>query len=197
MAINRTLVTWSRNIHAYLSIALLLVLIFFSITGITLNHAANMTAIPETTTLTLDSLPELPKDENGQIADSPELAAFVRREFGVRLSQAEQIREGDFLLIDYAAPGKTTYIEIDQGLNEAFAETTDYGLVAVLNDLHKVRDTTVLWSWLVDISAVLLVIFTLAGFVLLLPNKFRFKRVAKYSAIGLGLVGIGYFLGTL
>ncbi|MEX2367297.1 MAG: PepSY-associated TM helix domain-containing protein [Pseudohongiellaceae bacterium] len=197
MAINRNLVSWSRTVHIYLSIALLLVLIFFSVTGITLNHATSLTAEPETSVQMLDGIPELPRDENDLIIASPELESFIRQQFGVRLSQASMIHEDDLLIIDYRAPGKIGYIEFDLVFDEIFAETTDYGLIAALNDLHKARDTTVIWNWLIDISGVILVVFSLAGFVLLLPNKYRLKKVSRYTVVALGILTAGYYLGNL
>jgi len=197
MAINRTLVNWSRNIHVYLSIALLLVLIFFSVTGITLNHAGIMTASPEVSSITLESLPEFPRDEDNQIIASEQLEHFLRQEFGVRLALATMRYEDDFLIIDYQGPGRSTFIEIDQTFDEAFIERTNFGFVAALNDLHKGRNTDIVWSWLLDISALLLIVFSLAGFVLILPNKYRFKRVAMYTFIGTVILTAGYFLGNL
>ena len=196
MAVNRTLVSWSRTIHIYLSIALLIILVFFSITGITLNHADTLTATPVVTSQTRDSLPDLPREADGSIADSPALAAFLRQEFGVRRALATLNVEDDLVIVDYRAPGTSTFVEIDTLTNTLRAETTDYGFIAVLNDLHKARDTDVIWYWFVDASAVVLVIFSIAGFVLLLPNTYRFKRVAAYTLAATALLGAGYFLGT-
>jgi uncharacterized protein len=197
MTINRNLVNWSRTIHVYLSIALLIVLVFFSITGITLNHAETMTAEPETEVINLDSLPDLPLDDNGMIYNSPELAEYVRDEFGIRLEFAELIIDEPFITIEYDGPGLQALVEIDQDLGEVYAETTHYGLVAVLNDLHKGRYTHIVWNALIDISAIILVIFSLAGFVLLLPNKYRFRKVAKYSFFGIVISIAAYFIATL
>lgn len=197
MVINRKVLSWSRLLHIYLSIALLIILVFFSLTGITLNHATSMTAQPRTEVQMLDSLPELPLDEAGRIAESPEFAAFLRREFGVRLALSTLSHEDDLVLVDYRAPGMTSFIEIDQALEEVYAETTDYGVVAMLNDLHKGRDVDVIWYWLIDASAVLLVLFSVAGFLLLLPNKRRFRRVAGYTAASLVVLSFGYYLGNL
>ena len=197
MAINRNLVNWSRTVHVYLSIALLIVLVFFSITGITLNHAALMVAEPQTEVRTLDSLPTLPLDDNGMITNSPELAAYVRDEFGIRLEFAELIIEEPFVTIEYDGPGYQALVEIDQELGEVYAESTDYGLVAVLNDLHKGRYTHIVWNALIDISGIILVIFSLAGFVLLLPNKYRFRKVVKYSVVGIVISVVAYFVATL
>ena len=76
-------------------------------------------------------------------------------------------------------------------------ETTNYGLIAVLNDLHKGRYTYIVWNALIDISAIILMIFSLAGFVLLLPNEYRFRSVAKYSLIGIVITSGAYFIATL
>jgi len=197
MAINRNLVNWSRTIHVYLSIALLIVLVFFSITGITLNHAELMVAEPQTEVRTLDNLPVLPLDDNGMIFDSPELAAYVRDEFGIRLEFADLTIAEPFVTIEYDGPGYQALVEIDQELGEIYAESTDYGLVAVLNDLHKGRYTHIVWNALIDISGIILVIFSLAGFVLLLPNKFRFRKVLKYSMVGIVISVAAYFIATL
>jgi hypothetical protein len=197
MAINRNLVNWSRTIHIYLSIALLIVLVFFSITGITLNHAELMVAEPQTEVRTLDNLPVLPLDDNGMIFDSPELAAYVRDEFGIRLEFADLTIAEPFVTIEYDGPGYQALVEIDQELGEIYAESTDYGLVAVLNDLHKGRYTHIVWNALIDISGIILVIFSLAGFVLLLPNKFRFRKLLKYSVVGIVISVAAYFIATL
>jgi len=197
MAINRNLVNWSRTIHVYLSIVLLIVLVFFSITGITLNHAELMVAEPQTEVRTLDNLPVLPLDDNGMIFDSPELAAYVRDEFGIRLEFADLTIAEPFVTIEYDGPGYQALVEIDQELGEIYAESTDYGLVAVLNDLHKGRYTHIVWNALIDISGIILVIFSLAGFVLLLPNKFRFRKVLKYSVVGIVISVAAYFIATL
>jgi hypothetical protein len=197
MMINRSLLTVSRSIHVYLSLALLLMLVFFALTGITLNNPTRFAAEAEVDTTMLAELPALPRNAQGQIIESPELAAFVREQFGIRLALATLSHEDEFLIIDYQAPGHATLLEIDQQLNEALAEHTDYGLIAMLNDLHKGRHVDVLWSWLIDLSGVLTVLFSLAGLILLLPNQRRLQKVLVYSAVGIAVLGLGYYLGNL
>jgi len=156
-----------------------------------------MVAEPQTEVRTLDNLPVLPLDDNGMIFDSPELAAYVRDEFGIRLEFADLTIAEPFVTIEYDGPGYQALVEIDQELGEIYAESTDYGLVAVLNDLHKGRYTHIVWNALIDISGIILVIFSLAGFVLLLPNKFRFRKVLKYSVVGIVISVAAYFIATL
>ena len=197
MSVNRSLLYWSRTIHIYLSIALLLLLAFFAITGITLNHASELAAEPVVTSRTLETLPELPLDEAGMIADSPELAQFLRREFGLRRDLATLETSPDGVLVDYRAPGRSAFVEIDVFNGRAVFELTDFCVIALLNDLHKARDTDVIWKWLVDASGVLIVVFSLAGFVLLLPSQSRLKRVTLASLLGLGLLAAAYWLALL
>ncbi|MEY3660964.1 MAG: hypothetical protein RLZZ169_1790 [Pseudomonadota bacterium] len=194
MSVNRSLLYWSRTIHIYFSIALLLLLAFFAITGITLNHASELAAEPVVMARTVETLPELPLDEAGMIADSPELAQFLRREFGLRRDLATLEVSPDGLLVDYRAPGRSAFVEIDVFNGRAAFELTDFGVIALLNDLHKARDTDVIWKWLVDASGVLIVVFSLAGFVLLLPSQSRLKRVTLVTLLGLGLLAAAYWL---
>ncbi|MDR0779752.1 MAG: PepSY-associated TM helix domain-containing protein [Pseudomonadales bacterium] len=197
MAINRTLVQWSRTIHIYLSVALLTILLFFAFTGITLNHATDFSGEPAIDERTLDTLPALPQDAAGMIADSPELAQFLRSEFGLRRKLVTLETEDTVLLVDYRAPGRSVLLEIDAAAGTAHYEATDFGLIAFLNDLHKGRDTGVIWKHLLDISGVLAALFSLAGFVLLLPNRYRFKRITAYSLLGFALIGAGYWLAAM
>lgn len=197
MMVHRSLLSASRTIHVYLSLALLLMLVFFAITGITLNNPDRFTSEATTETATLNAPPDLPRNDDDQIIESPELAAWLRQQFGIRLELATVSHEDDFLVIDYQAPGSVTVLEIDQTLDEAVVEHTDYGVVSMLNDLHKGRHADVLWSWLIDISGVLTVLFSLAGLVLLLPNQRRLKKVLAYSAGGIAVLSLGYYLGNL
>jgi hypothetical protein len=64
----------------------------------------------------------------------------------------------------------------------------DHGLIALLNDLHKGRDTGPIWSILIDISAVLMTLISLTGLVLLFYLKLR--RVPGVIVALMGTVAI-------
>ena len=46
-------------------------------------------------------------------------------------------------------------------------EITDYGVIALLNDLHKGRNSGEVWKRFIDITALLMVFFVLTGVCLL------------------------------
>ena len=48
---------------------------------------------------------------------------------------------------------------------------TVMGAVAIINDLHKGRDTGPLWSWVIDLSAALMVFVSITGIVLIFYLK--------------------------
>ena len=48
-----------------------------------------------------------------------------------------------------------------------------HGFIAVINDLHKGRDTGLAWSVFIDVSAILLTFISLTGLVLLFYLKLR------------------------
>ena len=68
------------------------------------------------------------------------------------------------------------------------------GAAALLNDLHKGRDSGKAWSWLIDVSAVFLTFVSVTGIVLILfLQKRRFTGLMA-GAVGVALCGIVYML---
>ena len=67
--------------------------------------------------------------------------------------------------------------------------STRYGLVAVANDLHKGRHTSLAWSWLIDVSAVGLALVAITGLVLQL-------FIVRTRRLGLILIGVGVVAGV-
>ena len=65
-------------------------------------------------------------------------------------------------------------------------------LAAIINDLHKGRDTGTAWSIFIDISAMLLVFISISGVLLLIWLK-RLWRSGFYTIIG-GTVAIAIFI---
>jgi hypothetical protein len=66
-------------------------------------------------------------------------------------------------------------------------ESTRYGLVAIANDLHKGRHTSTVWSWVIDVSAVGLVLVSATG--LLLGLLIQRRRRSALVLLIVGVVG--------
>ena len=192
---NKKVQLWARRLHIYVSMALLLVVLFFSLTGITLNRPhlyvsdspnvdRNILSIPdrffvlEQGKFSVDKIPLLNYlATEGKLSGKPSaMQMFSEVEEG-------ELVEGE-LSLDYKGPGYNSTVFIDMVTQEAEIEITHYGAIAVLNDLHKGRNSGEVWAWFIDISALLMVFFVLTGVCLLVPKKKSFSLGLKWTAFG-------------
>jgi len=170
--------------------ALLLVVLFFAITGITLNRPALFVAEkPDVEQRTL-SIPEqlLFPDVNkaallNYLAEEGKLSGKPSQMEIYRDVEDGELLEGEIAL-NYKGPGYNGTVFIDMLSQQAEIESSHYGVVAVLNDLHKGRNSGAIWAWFIDISALLMVLFVLTGVFLLVPKKKSFSTGMKWTAFG-------------
>src|SRR5262249_52878217 len=73
----------------------------------------------------------------------------------------------------FKVPGYGADAFIDRQTGHYRLTETYHGFVALINDLHKGRDTGPVWSVLIDVSAVLMTVISLTGLVLLFYLKLR------------------------
>jgi hypothetical protein len=194
MQINRNTLSLSRLIHVYVSMALLTLLLFFSVTGITLNHPewfsenqADIEEVELAVDLKLINSPPLSLEQITQVVE------VVEQELALSLTNAVIESTRDELFFSIKKAGENTAITLDLASGELFFERTDYGLWALLNDLHKGRNTSAFWGWIIDITSVLCIVFAISGFILAMPQR-RFNRTLTLS---LGVTIAIIFISTL
>ena len=174
--------------------ALLTLLLFFSGTGITLNHPewfsesqADIEEVELAVDLKLINNPPLSLEQITQVV------AVVEQELALSLTNAVIESSRDELFLSIKKAGENTSITLDLASGELFFERTDYGLWALLNALHKGRNTSAFWGWIIDITSVLCIIFAVSGFILAMPQR-RFNRTLTLS---LGVTIAIIFTSTL
>lgn len=175
---------FARIVHVYVSMALLTLLLFFSVTGITLNHPEwfrdHQAQVVEKE-LIINSIADLAISDNAP--SSQQLAVItseVEQAFSISLQGITPEIMSDELFYSIKHAGKSTTIAVVIESGESFYEHTNYGLWAQLNDLHKGRNTSNFWGWIIDLSSVLFIIFAISGFILAMPQK-RFHRTLLVS----------------
>ncbi|MDX1303516.1 PepSY-associated TM helix domain-containing protein [Photobacterium sp.] len=186
---------WARRLHIYISMALLLVVLFFAITGVTLNRPALFVkSQPDISQLTLSLPVELLSSDGGKYV--PNESALVKHltQYARLSGQPSalqvftEVEDGELLegeiTMDYKGPGYNVAVFIDMTSAVAVIEKTHYGAVAVLNDLHKGRNSGEVWKWFIDITALLMVFFVLTGVCLLVPKKKTFNTSLKWTVFG-------------
>ncbi|NQZ21422.1 MAG: PepSY-associated TM helix domain-containing protein [Colwellia sp.] len=181
MQINKNTLSLSRLIHVYVSMALLTLLLFFSVTGITLNHPewfSEHQAEIEEAELVIDL--KLINNPPLSLQQITQVVAVVEQKLAISLTNAVIESTSDELFFSIKKAGQNTAITLDLASGELFFERTDYGLWALLNDLHKGRNTSVFWGWIIDITSMLCIVFAISGFILAMPQR-RFNRTLSLS----------------
>ncbi|MCI1187019.1 PepSY-associated TM helix domain-containing protein [Hymenobacter sp. DH14] len=186
--------SWSRWLHVYLSMVSFFVVLFFSVTGITLNHAdwfdgqqaetkrtgavpAAWVHVPDTARINKLAIVEL-----------------LRSKYALRGAVSEFEMQDDQCAVSFKGPGYSADAFINR--QDGTFELTELrqGLVAVLNDLHKGRDTGAGWSWVIDLSAGFLTLVSLSGLVMLFFLKNKRVRGLLVAVVGGALCWLAYAL---
>lgn len=179
-----------RQWHWISSAICLIGMLLFSVTGITLNHASQIKAKPEITTLEAD-VPSQLLEQLDMLADEkaplPEVLVDWLADTH-KISVADQLAEWseDEIYVSLPRPGGDAWLSIDLTEGALTYELTDRGWISYFNDLHKGRNTGVAWSWFIDVFAVFCIIFCITG--LLLLQRYASGRPATWPLVGLGLV---------
>jgi hypothetical protein len=159
----------SRWLHLYLSMVSFAVVLFFAVTGLTLNHADWFAGQVRETRFS----GSMPLRWLGKTPDQTAIVAELRSAHGITGAVSDFRADGAQVSVSFKGPGYAADAFIDQAKGTYDIVETRNGFVAVLNDLHKGRDTGRGWSLMIDTSAVLLTLVSLTGLLLLF---FVYKR---------------------
>lgn len=178
---------WSRRIHVYTSMITLVVVLFFGLTGLTLNHP-DWTFGDQTDTVTdTGALPPAATATDGS-ADLLAIAEYVRATYGVSAPVADyQTDDAGRGSIAFKRPGYVADVIFDAGDGTYTMTIEQQGWVAVLNDLHKGRDAGSSWSWVIDLTAGFLVVISGTGLLMQVLMRKRRRPALTSAAVG-GLV---------
>ena len=204
---SRAVQSWARRLHVYISMALLFVVLFFSVTGITLNRPELFESSQpniQRSTLTLPT--SLFTVQDGRLkADETAFETFLFEEANLSgvpsgLDIYAEIEDGELLIgevsMDFKGPGYNASVFVDVTSEFVEVETTNYGVIAFLNDLHKGRNSGEVWKWFIDITALLMIFFVLTGVCLLLPKKKTLNTSIKWTVLGSAISLVIYFVAV-
>ncbi len=177
----------SRWLHIYLSMVSFTILLFFAVSGLTLNHADWFTTGKEL--VTKDSgtvnLKWIKVADTSKI-DKLQLVEFLRNKHEVKGALGDFRIEEQELSLTFNGPGYVADAFIDRETGKYELSVTKMGVVAVINDLHKGRDSGKAWSWIIDISAVLMTLVSISGIILICFIKK--KRLSGFIIAAVGTV---------
>ncbi len=187
----------SRWLHIYLSMFSFVIVLFFAVTGLTLNH---LDWFPEK-----ESLEEVDgkldaRWVNGTdttLVKKMEIVELFRSKYGVNgLLNDFRIDETE-VSVSFQGPGYTADVFIDRIKGTFHLTERSLGFVAWINDLHKGRDTGQGWKWVIDFSAIFMSLISLTGIILLLYLKKKRLNGIIWLVAGVALVVLLYFFTGL
>jgi hypothetical protein len=164
-------------------------LLLFSITGITLNHASAIGGEPVVTKREA----QLPQPLMGLIGggDAPvrvpgPIGDWLDSEFDVNVARASVEWSDDELYVSAPGPGRDAWVSVDRATGEAQFEATDRGWLAYFNDLHKGRNTGIVWWIFIDVVAAACLFFSITGLILLQVQARQ--RKSTWPLVGSGVL---------
>lgn len=190
----KSVFTLSRWLHVYVSTSLLCLLLFFSITGFTLNHVDWFSGASEDQAVTHSLQPQLKVRLMQQdITAVDELQRTLSQQWSLPRPRSVELEWAlDEITFDYSLPAGSVFVVVDIDRGELLMEVNRGGLIALLNDLHKGRHSGDAWSLLIDVSALLICVFSITGLAILLQHK-RYRAAGLMAAISGLVFPCGYY----
>lgn len=180
-----------RWLHIYVSLLGFSALVFFGITGITLNHPAwfgteaqsvrefegifpaDWVGVRATDS---SSRGDAIQSADEQLTHKLEIVESLRTRHTIHGAVGEFRVDDRECLILFRGPGYSADVVVDRESLNYRGTVTTLGLVAVINDLHKGRDTGAGWAVVIDVAAVLTIFVSITGIILIL--YIRRKRLS-------------------
>jgi len=184
----RPLAKYSRWLHIYASMTSFAVVFFFAVTGWTLNHP---TLFPvRERRATMKGAVDAAWTRAGANVARLEIVEALRTAHHVGGAVSDFRVDDDQLSIAFKGPGYAADALVDRATGTYELTESRLGLVAIVNDLHKGRDTGSVWKILIDVSAGLLTFVSLTGLVLI-------YFIHKHRVAGVALLVAGLVLTSL
>ena len=178
----------ARYVHGWLSAFAFIVLVFFSLTGLFLNHPDWFEPAKDENTVKIELPENVLKSLQGQENPSDALISFVRqKENVVGRYLSSEVMDGE-VMIRLESPAGSTDIWALLDTGEVEVTTKPASTVSLINDLHRGKNSGTAWSWLIDISAILILALSLAGFILFLSIKTRLVTHLLLTAASLAVL---------
>ena len=164
------------------------VVLFFAVTGLTLNHPDWFASQQSTTERHGVADKAMLHIAGPDGADKLGLVEMLRSRELIHGAVSDFRVDDSQISISFRAPGYTADCFIDRDSGKYDLTIVNNGFVAVINDLHKGRDAGKAWSVIIDVSAILLTLVSFTGLVLMwFIHK---RRVSGYLLAAIATIAV-------
>ncbi len=181
--IKKRILALCRTLHVYLTMFGLLVLLLFGVTGFTINHEEWFGATRPRVSESDGETPRALLAAN----DALRVVEHLRQAFRISGAMTDYDASGEKISVAFKEPGQLWEVEIEKDTGRTHVHGEAYNLIAVINNLHRGRYSGPAWSWVIDVSALLIVLACVTGIVLWLALPRR--RVLGVIALVVGVLG--------
>ena len=177
----------ARYVHGWLSAFAFIALFFFALTGLFLNNPDWFKPAPEEAPVKL----QLPNTVSQQLLDqenpSTALLDYVREHSTVvGRYKSSEVMDGEVMIRLESPAGETdVWAILDTGEVEVTSKPAS--TVSLINDLHRGKNAGTAWHWFIDVASVVILLLSIAGFILFLSIKTRLLTHLLLTASSLAL----------
>lgn len=174
---NRTFLNFCRTIHIYLTMLGLAAMLLFGITGFTAYHEDWFAAAGPKHSTSREAITPTDLIEK---KDSLRIVEHLRSTFRINGAMTEFDDEDDRYGIRFKEPGALWEVQVEKQDGRTTAKCDAYNFWAVINNLHRGRYSGRAWGWVIDLSALLIVLACFTGVILwmVLPRRRKIGTAA-------------------
>ena len=146
----------ARYVHGWLSAFAFIILLFFAATGLLLNHPEWFKSDQQEQSFKLTLPSTLLHSIQDQENPSQPILDYVRQQHGlIGRYKSSEVLDGEVMIRLESPAGSTdVWVLLDNGETEITSKPAS--TVSLLNDLHRGKNVGTAWSWLIDISAIII-----------------------------------------
>lgn len=174
----------SRWLHIYLSMVSFIIVLFFAVSGLTLNHA-NWFEGKEVVSKLAGKVPlKWVKVKDTAAIAKLEIVQLLKRVHNIKGDVSDFFIDDNQCTVSFKGPGYSAEAFVDRQNGGYKLTETRRGLVATINDLHTGRDTGKKWSFLIDAAGIFMTLLSITGIIMICFIKK--KRLKGFILIGVG-----------
>lgn len=183
----------SRAWHGYLSAFAFLALIFFSITGLLLNH-------PEWTATTREQpskevVVTLAAEALAQARAAKDPSKALAQAVGAKTPLIGGYQSGEVIdeeaMVRLEGPKGSSDIVVDLATGKAEVTVKRARLIDTINELHRGKNSGAAWKAVIDASAIVVLLLSVIGYVLFFSLRFRTRTALILTGVSLAaMIGI-------
>jgi uncharacterized protein len=175
---------YSRLVHGWLSAFAFLILCFFSITGILLNHPEWAT---ESVPTPIETKFRLEEAELQQLFDAKEPELLLPDMAAKRVALKGEFTGGNQarndLFVRMTGVRGLTDIRANMTTGDVTVVVEPAPSLSIVNELHRGQRAGQTWRWFIDAFAALLVVLSIIGYLIFLSLRFRLRTALLITAV--------------